>query len=76
VGNNTPVFFIRDGIKFPDFIHSQKYDPFTNRQEPDNVWDFFSHTPEATHHFRRADEELGWRLAVAIAQVRENKAGE
>jgi catalase len=51
VGNNTPVFFIRDGIKFPDFIHSQKYDPFTNRQEPDNIWDFFSHSPEATHQF-------------------------
>lgn len=51
VGNNTPVFFIRDGIKFPDFIHSQKYDPFTNRQEADNVWDFFSHSPEATHQF-------------------------
>lgn len=51
VGNNTPIFFLRDGIKFPDFIHSQKYDPFTNRQEPDNVWDFFSHTPEATHQF-------------------------
>ncbi|MFV8754288.1 catalase [Nannocystaceae bacterium ST9] len=51
VGNNTPVFFIRDGIKFPDFIHSQKYDPFTNRQEPDNIWDFFSLSPEATHQF-------------------------
>lgn len=51
VGNNTPVFFIRDGIKFPDFIHSQKYDPFTNRQEPNNIWDFFSHSPEATHQF-------------------------
>lgn len=51
VGNNTPVFFIKDGIKFPDFIHSQKPDPFTNRQEPDNVWDFFSHSPEATHQF-------------------------
>ncbi|WP_428261363.1 catalase [Haliangium sp.] len=50
-GNNTPIFFLRDGIKFPDFIHSQKYDPHTNRQEPDNVWDFFSHTPEATHQF-------------------------
>ncbi|MCA8949888.1 MAG: catalase [Planctomycetes bacterium] len=50
-GNNTPIFFIRDGIKFPDFIHSQKYDPHTNRQEPDNVWDFFSHSPEATHMF-------------------------
>jgi catalase len=51
VGNNTPIFFLRDGIKFPDFIHSQKYDPHTNRQEPDNAWDFFSHTPEATHQF-------------------------
>jgi len=51
VGNNTPIFFLRDGIKFPDFIHSQKYDPFTNRQEPDNIWDFFSHSPEATHQF-------------------------
>lgn len=51
VGNNTPTFFLRDGLKFPDFIHSQKYDPFTNRQEPDNVWDFFSHSPETVHQF-------------------------
>ncbi|MFT7464775.1 MAG: catalase [Pseudohongiellaceae bacterium] len=50
-GNNTPIFFIRDGIKFPDFIHSQKPDPHTKSQEPDNVWDFFSHSPEATHQF-------------------------
>ena len=50
-GNNTPVFFIRDPLKFPDFIHSQKYDPHTNKQEADNVWDFFSHSPEATHQF-------------------------
>ncbi len=51
VGNNTPVFFIRDPLKFPDFIHSQKYDPYTNTQEPENVWDFFSLSPEATHQF-------------------------
>src|SRR5260221_6217346 len=51
VGNGTPIFFIRDPQKFPDFIHSQKRDPFTNMQEPDNAWDFFSHTPEATHQF-------------------------
>ena len=50
-GNNTPIFFIRDPLKFPDFIHSQKYDPYTNEQEPENVWDFFSHSPEATHQF-------------------------
>ncbi|WP_392673522.1 catalase [Streptomyces sp. LN785] len=49
VGNNTPVFFIKDPVKFPDFIHSQKRDPFTGRQEPDNVWDFWAHSPEATH---------------------------
>ena len=51
VGNNTPIFFIRDPLKFPDFIHSQKYDPYTNEQEPENIWDFFSHSPEATHMF-------------------------
>ncbi|HOT24218.1 MAG TPA: catalase [Thermoleophilia bacterium] len=51
VGNDTPIFFIRDPLKFPDFIHSQKPDPYTNRQEPDNVWDFFSLSPEATHMF-------------------------
>jgi catalase len=50
-GNNTPIFFIRDPLKFPDFIHSQKYDPYTNEQEPENVWDYFSHSPEATHQF-------------------------
>ncbi len=44
VGNNTPVFFIKDPIKFPDFIHSQKRDPFTGKQEPDNVWDFWVST--------------------------------
>ena len=51
VGNNTPVFFIRDPMKFPDFIHSQKRDPHTNVQEPANVWDYFSLSPEATHQF-------------------------
>ncbi len=50
-GNDTPIFFIRDPLKFPDFIHSQKPDPRTNQQEPDNVWDFFSLSPEATHMF-------------------------
>ena len=49
VGNNTPVFFIRDAIKFPDFIHTQKRDPYTGSQEADNVWDFWSLSPEVTH---------------------------
>lgn len=49
VGNNTPVFFIRDTIKFPDFIHTQKRDPYTGSQEEDNVWDFWGLSPESTH---------------------------
>ncbi|HEV7627358.1 MAG TPA: catalase [Streptomyces sp.] len=49
VGNNTPVFFIRDAIKFPDFIHTQKRDPYTGSQEVDNVWDFWGLSPESVH---------------------------
>ncbi|HKJ96961.1 MAG TPA: catalase [Thermoplasmataceae archaeon] len=49
VMNNTPVFFIRDGIKFPDFIHSQKRDPTTNAKNPNMAWDFFSRSPESMH---------------------------
>jgi catalase len=49
VGNNTPVFFIKDPIKFPDFIHSQKRDPYTGMGEADNVWDYWSYSPESLH---------------------------
>ena len=49
VGNNTPVFFIRDGIKFPDFIHTQKRDPRTNMKNPTAMWDFWSLSPESLH---------------------------
>lgn len=49
VGNNTPVFFIRDPLKFPDFIHTQKRDPWTNLKSPQAMWDFWSHSPEALH---------------------------
>jgi catalase len=49
VGNNTPVFFIKDPGKFPDFIHTQKRDPYTGSQEPDSVWDFWGLSPETTH---------------------------
>lgn len=49
VGNNTPVFFIRDPIKFPDFIHTQKRNPETNAKDPDMFWDFLSLTPESVH---------------------------
>ena len=49
VGNNTPVFFIRDPLKFPDFIHTQKRNPATNTKDPDMFWDFLSLTPESIH---------------------------
>ena len=49
VGNNTPVFFIRDPIKFPDFIHTQKRNPKTNCKDPNMFWDFLSQTPESSH---------------------------
>ncbi|MHC4411743.1 MAG: catalase [Planctomycetota bacterium] len=48
-GNNTPVFFIRDPLKFPDFIHTQKRNPATNAPDPDMFWDFLSLTPESIH---------------------------
>lgn len=49
VGNNTPVFFIRDGYKFPDFIHTQKRHPKTNLRSSEAMWDFWSLTPESLH---------------------------
>jgi catalase len=48
-GINTPVFFIRDPLKFPDFIHTQKRNPATNCKDSDMFWDFLSLTPESIH---------------------------
>ncbi len=49
VGNNTPVFFVRDPYKFPDFIHTQKRHPRTNLRSPAAMWDFWSLSPESLH---------------------------
>lgn len=49
VGNNTPIFFIKDPKKFPDFIHTQKRDPRTNTKSATMVWDFWSLNPESLH---------------------------
>lgn len=49
VGNDLPVFFIRDAIKFPDVIHSLKPSPDNNIRDPERFWDFISLTPESTH---------------------------
>ena len=49
VGNNTPTFFLRDGIKFPDFIHSQKRQPNSGLRDDEMQWDFWTRTPESAH---------------------------
>lgn len=49
VGNNTPVFFMRDPLKFPDLNHAVKRDPRTNLRSPKNNWDFWTSLPEALH---------------------------
>ncbi|RUT51409.1 catalase [Campylobacter fetus] len=49
VGNNTPTFFLRDGFKFPDFIHTQKRDPKTHLRSNSAAWDFWTLNPETLH---------------------------
>ena len=49
VGNNTPIFFIKDPKKFGDFIHTQKRDPYTNCKSPTMMWDYWSLNPESLH---------------------------
>lgn len=59
VGNNTPIFFIRDAIKFPDFIHTQKRHPQTNLKDPNMVWDFWSLSPESLHQITLLHSDRG-----------------
>ncbi len=49
VGNNTPMFFIKDPVKFPDFVHTQKRHPETHLKSPQMMWDFWSKAPESLH---------------------------
>lgn len=59
VGNNFPVFFIRDGMKFPDMVHSLKPNPINNQQEWWRIWDFFSSHPESMHMFTFLLDDVG-----------------
>lgn len=59
VGNNLPVFFIRDAIKFPDMVHAFKPDPRTNLDNDTRTFDFFSHVPEATHALTMLFSNMG-----------------
>lgn len=59
VGNNLPVFFIRDALKFPDMVHALKPSPITNQQDPNRFFDFFSHVPESTHMLTFLYSDMG-----------------
>jgi catalase len=59
VGNNTPVFFIRDPLKFPDFIRTQKRHPRTNLRSPTAMWDFWSQSPESMHQITTLFSDRG-----------------
>ena len=49
VGNNTPVFFERDPLKFPDFLHSQKRDPVKGYKDPRRMWEYWAKSPANMH---------------------------
>jgi catalase len=59
VGNNLPIFFIRDAMQFPDMVHSLKPSPVTNKQDPNRFFEFFSGTPEATNMLVHVYSNLG-----------------
>lgn len=59
VGNNTPVFFLRDPLKFPDLNHAVKRDPRTNMRSAGNNWDFWTSLPEALHQITIVMSERG-----------------
>jgi catalase len=59
VGNDLPVFFIRDAIRFPDMVHSLKPSPFTNRQDPNRFFAFMAQTPESTNMLTHLYSDLG-----------------
>nr|ADC95629.1 catalase [Bruguiera gymnorhiza] len=59
VGNNFPVFFVRDGIKFPDMVHALKPNPKSHIQENWRILDFFSHHPESLHMFSFLFDDVG-----------------
>jgi len=63
VGNNTPVFFLKDPLKFPDLNHAVKRDPHTNLRSALNNWDFWTNLPEALHQVTITMSERGIPLS-------------
>jgi catalase len=83
VGNNTPVFFVRDPMKFPDFIHSQERMPDTGMRSNNMQWDFWTLSPESAHQVTMLMSDRGtprsWRHMHGYASstyLWENAAGE
>jgi catalase len=74
VGNNTPVFFVRDAMKFSDFIHSQKRMPDTGMRSNDMQWDFWTLSPESAHQVAILMSDRGtprtWRNMNGYAATR------
>jgi catalase len=72
VGYNTPVFVIRDAMKFPEFIHSQQRDPRSGLRDPNRIWDFCSRTPESLHQVTHLAGDrglpLGWQFMNGYAR--------
>src|SRR5215831_3042911 len=64
VGNNTPVFFFRDPLKFPDLNHAVKRDPRTNLRSAKNNWDFWSLSPESLHQITILFSDRGLPVGV------------
>ena len=63
VGNNTPVFFLKDPLKFPDLNHAVKRDPRTNMRSAKNNWDFWTNLPESLHQVTITMSERGIPLS-------------
>ena len=71
VGNNTPVFFFRDPMQFPDLNHAVKRDPRTNMRSANNNWDFWTSLPEALHQVTIVMSDRGLPSHTEICMVSE-----
>jgi catalase len=75
VGNNTPVFFLNDPMKFPDFVHSQKKNPQTNLPDPAAAYEFWASHPQSMHQMTILMSDRGdfpsWTVHLQIMSEKE-----
>lgn len=72
VGNNTPVFFLRDPLKFPDLNHAVKRDPRTNMRSADNNWDFWTLLPESLHQVHHHERPRAAKVLPPYGRFRKS----